>query len=67
MKLDNWRLTDDSFYSENAVVKPKFDFYTLYVDGKPYHDFSATLEDVLSCVEEYLKLNETDRSSFKFN
>lgn len=67
MKLDNWRLKDDSFYSENVVVKPKFDSYTLYVDGKPYHDFSATLEDVLSCVEEYLKLNETDRSSFKFN
>ena len=67
MKLDNWRLIDDSFYYENVVVKPNFDFYTLYVDGKPYHDFSATLEDVLSCVEEYLKLNETDRSSFKFN
>ncbi len=42
MKLDNWRLKDDSFYSENVVVKPKFDFYTLYVDGKPYHDFSST-------------------------
>ena len=67
MKLDDWVLKDDSFYSENIVVKPKFDFYTLYVDGKPYYDFSATLEDVLSCVEEYLKLNETDRSSFKFN
>ena len=67
MKLDNWRLKDDSFYSENIVVKPKFDFYTLYVDGKPHHDFSSTLEDVLCCVEEYLKLNETDRSSFKFN
>ena len=67
MKLDNWRLIDDSFYYENVVVKPNFDFYTLYVDGKPYHDFSATLEDVLSCVEEYLKLNETGRSSFKFN
>lgn len=67
MKLDNWVLKDDSFYSESVVVKPNFDFYTLYVDGKPYHDFSATLEDVLSCVEEYLKLNETDRSSFKFN
>lgn len=67
MKLDNWVLKVDSFYSENVVVKPNFDFYTLYVDGKPYHDFSSTLEDVLCCVEEYLKLNETDRSSFKFN
>ena len=67
MKLGSWRLTDDSFYSENAGVKVELRFYTLYVDGKPYYDFCATLEDVLPCVKEYLKLNETDRSSFKFN
>ena len=67
MKLDNWRLIDDSFYSENAVVKPKFDFYTLYVDGKPYHDFSSTLEVTLYKVEKYLKLNKEDREIFKFN
>lgn len=67
MRLNNWELIGDSFYYENIVVKPKFDFYTLYVDGKPYHDFSSTLADTLYKVEEYLKLNKEDREIFKFN
>ncbi|MEG2307365.1 MAG: hypothetical protein RSB94_08500 [Erysipelotrichaceae bacterium] len=67
MKLNNWELIGDSFYYENIVVKPKFDFYTLFVGGKPYHDFSSTLEDTLCKVEEYLKLDKEDREIFKFN